>query len=148
MKPTNLLPAVIVALSMAACSRPAPQSTPAGQSSPPAAAQSSAAPAAATSVAGEAPVDSSAAPIQPLAGDGASRPRFRDADLDHDGRLSRTEAQVLPYVSKHFDALDTDHDGYVSRAELRASHDRMQMARNGSQPRSPATQKQSDPEIH
>jgi len=57
------------------------------------------------------------------------RLRFADADTDHDGRLSRTEAQAAPYVARHFDAIDTDHDGYVTRAELRAARGRLQAVR-------------------
>jgi len=56
------------------------------------------------------------------------RLRFADADTDHDGRLSRTEAQAAPYVARHFDAIDADHDGYVTRAELRAARGRFQAA--------------------
>jgi len=54
--------------------------------------------------------------------------RFVDVDTDHDGRLSRSEAQAIPFVARRFDAIDTDRDGYVSRAELRAAHERIQAA--------------------
>jgi len=57
------------------------------------------------------------------------RMRFVDADTDHDGRLSRAEAQAMPFVAKHFDAIDTDRDGYITRAELRAARERFQAAR-------------------
>jgi hypothetical protein len=55
--------------------------------------------------------------------------RFVDVDADRDGRLSRSEAQAMPFVARRFDVIDTDRDGYVSRAELRAAHERMQAAR-------------------
>ena len=41
------------------------------------------------------------------------RQRFEQADSDHDGRLTRAEAQAMPFVAKHFDAIDTNHDGYM-----------------------------------
>jgi hypothetical protein len=55
--------------------------------------------------------------------------RFVDADTDHDGKLSRTEAQAMPAVAKHFDEIDADHDGYITHAELRAARERYQAAR-------------------
>jgi hypothetical protein len=64
----------------------------------------------------------------PVPGGEPRRLRFADADTDHDGRLSRTEARAAPYVARHFDAIDADHDGYVTRAELRAARGRFQAA--------------------
>jgi hypothetical protein len=55
--------------------------------------------------------------------------RFAEADTDHDGRLSRSEAQAMPFVSRHFDEIDANHDGYITRDELRAARDRMQAMR-------------------
>jgi len=49
------------------------------------------------------------------------RDRFVNADTDHDGRLSRSEAQALPWLAKHFDEVDSNHDGYISREEFRAA---------------------------
>lgn len=157
MKQSSLLPAAILALSIAACSRTAPQSATV-QSPLPVTAQSTAAPAAPASVderraqesgvVGAIAGDSTASPIQPAAGAGTSRPRFKDADSDHDGRLSRTEAQVLPNVASHFDAIDADHDGYVTRPELRAAHDRMQAARNARVAARPPTQQQPNQGMH
>ena len=63
---------------------------------------------------------------------GAEQPRhvrFVDADTNRDGRLSRSEAQAMPFVARRFDVIDTDRDGYVTRAELRAARDRIQAAR-------------------
>jgi Ca2+-binding EF-hand superfamily protein len=55
--------------------------------------------------------------------------RFEQADTDHDGRLTRSEAAAMPFVAKHFDEIDTNHDGYISRDELRAARERMQAIR-------------------
>ena len=48
---------------------------------------------------------------------------FGRADADHDGRLSRTEAERLPDLARNFDRVDSDRDGAVSLAELRAAVD-------------------------
>lgn len=43
---------------------------------------------------------------------------FMDADTNHDGQLSRAEAQQLSIpLGASFDDLDRDHDGYLSRFE-------------------------------
>lgn len=47
--------------------------------------------------------------------------RFAAADTNHDGLISRDEAQQgLPRIAQHFDDVDTDHDGQLSREELGA----------------------------
>lgn len=46
--------------------------------------------------------------------------RFAAANVTHDGRLTRDQAQALPQVARHFDAIDTAHKGYVTRADIRA----------------------------
>jgi Ca2+-binding EF-hand superfamily protein len=46
--------------------------------------------------------------------------RFKEADKDNDGTLTKDEAKALPRVSKNFDAIDTDKDGTVSMAEIAA----------------------------
>jgi len=97
-----------------------------------------------------APVFAQNAP--PPAGDPSSSPapqapgqraheRFIEADADHDGRLSRTEAKGMPFVARHFDLIDTNHDGYVSRDELRAARGKMQAMRQQR-----AGQRAADPE--
>jgi NADH dehydrogenase FAD-containing subunit len=49
------------------------------------------------------------------------RAAFNRADANHDGFLTREEAQKgMPRVAKNFDRIDTDKDGKVSRDELRA----------------------------
>ena len=60
---------------------------------------------------------------------GVARERFKEADTNHDGMLSRDEAQAMPFVAKHFDAFDTNHDGYITREEMRAVRERMRAAR-------------------
>lgn len=41
--------------------------------------------------------------------------RFQAADTDHDGRLTRTEAEAgMPRVAKHFDQIDTAHTGSIT----------------------------------
>jgi Ca2+-binding EF-hand superfamily protein len=45
--------------------------------------------------------------------------RFADADTNHDGRLSRDEAQAgTPRLTEHFDEIDSDHDGMLTTAEI------------------------------
>jgi hypothetical protein len=43
-------------------------------------------------------------------------------DTNHDGLLSRAEAQAHPHLSQHFDAIDVNRDGILSRDELMAWH--------------------------
>jgi Ca2+-binding EF-hand superfamily protein len=52
--------------------------------------------------------------------------RFRAADRNGDGLISRAEADAgLPRVAKHFDQLDTDHDGQLAPDEFRAAMQRL-----------------------
>jgi len=62
---------------------------------------------------------------------------FDVADANHDGKLSRQEAQSGPvaFIANHFDAIDTRHDGLVSKADVHAYIARMLMR---SQPEAPA----------
>jgi hypothetical protein len=46
---------------------------------------------------------------------------FTQADLAHDGRLTREEAKGgYALVAKHFDEIDVDHKGYVTADDIRA----------------------------
>ena len=48
--------------------------------------------------------------------------RFKSADADNDGRLTREEAQKgMPMVARHFDQIDANKDGLVTREELQAA---------------------------
>jgi hypothetical protein len=55
--------------------------------------------------------------------------RWKDADKDGDGLISRDESAAMPRMSEHFDRLDADTDGRVSREEMRQSRDRYQQQR-------------------
>jgi hypothetical protein len=46
--------------------------------------------------------------------------RFKNADADHDGFLTRQEAQRMPLVAHHFDEIDAKHTGKVSLDEITA----------------------------
>ncbi len=48
--------------------------------------------------------------------------RFKAADKDGDGKLTREEAEAgMPRVAKNFDKLDKDHKGYVTLDEIKAA---------------------------
>ena len=48
-----------------------------------------------------------------------AKERFAKADTDHDGMLTRAEAQKgMPFVAKHFDDIDTQTAGKVSIADI------------------------------
>jgi Ca2+-binding EF-hand superfamily protein len=47
--------------------------------------------------------------------------RFRQADKDGDGALSKAEAEAgMPRLAKDFDAIDANKDGKITQEELRA----------------------------
>ncbi len=47
--------------------------------------------------------------------------RFKRADTDGDGRISRAEAErAMPRLGRHFDRIDADKDGYVTMEEITA----------------------------
>ena len=43
---------------------------------------------------------------------------FAKADANKDGKLDKTEAQMMPAVAERFDQLDTNGDGFISREEF------------------------------
>jgi Ca2+-binding EF-hand superfamily protein len=57
--------------------------------------------------------------------------RFKSADKDGSGTLTRDEAKSMPRVAKNFDAIDADKDGTVSETEIhdfmKARHDKHHM---------------------
>ena len=64
-------------------------------------------------------------------------------DANHDGVISRDEAQSRPGLARHFDQIDTNGDGQIDRSELRAWRDQMKARReqrqqSGQQSASPA----------
>ncbi|HEY3521181.1 MAG TPA: hypothetical protein VGK80_09085 [Rhodanobacteraceae bacterium] len=59
-------------------------------------------------------------------------------DANHDGIITREEAQAHPGVAKHFDQIDANHDGKIDRSELRTAQDRMKQRRGQKQGRQAA----------
>lgn len=58
--------------------------------------------------------------------------RFKQADKDGDGKLSKDEAAAMPRLAKQFDQVDTNKDGFLSKDELqamRAKHGEHRQAR-------------------
>jgi hypothetical protein len=48
--------------------------------------------------------------------------RFKAADKDGDGKLTKDEAEAgMPRVAKHFDEIDKDHKGYVTLDQIKAA---------------------------
>jgi|GEM_PF-1666965 hypothetical protein len=54
-------------------------------------------------------------------------------DANHDGVITREEAQARPGFARHFDEIDTNHDGKIDRAEFRAWHQQMKSRREQKQ---------------
>lgn len=51
-------------------------------------------------------------------------------DANHDGVISREEAQSHPGLSRNFDKIDTNHDGQIDRQEFQAWRQQMQNRRS------------------
>ncbi len=73
-----------------------------------------------------APNSTSAAPAAP------ERQR-QPLDANHDGVITREEAQARPGFAKRFDEIDTNHDGKIDRAEFRAFREQMKSRREQKQ---------------
>lgn len=63
-----------------------------------------------------------------------ARMRYREADSDGNGSLSRSELSALrPRLAEHFDFIDSNHDGQVTEREIaEAMRKRMQQRRQQS----------------
>ncbi len=62
--------------------------------------------------------------------------RFAAANVTHDGRLTRDQAQAgMPTVARNFDSIDLDHRGYVTLSEIRGfvAQRRAERAESGQQ---------------
>ena len=58
---------------------------------------------------------------QPRGGGGGLAQRFATANVTHDGRLTREQAETgMPRVARNFDSIDIEHKGYVTLPEIRA----------------------------
>jgi Ca2+-binding EF-hand superfamily protein len=58
--------------------------------------------------------------------------RFNAADADHDGRLTRLEAEgKMPRVAKSFDAIDVQKRGYVTIDQIAAFATQQMKKRKG-----------------
>jgi len=58
------------------------------------------------------------------------RERFKQADQDNDGTLTREEAELrMPSLFKHFDEMDTDNDGVINVDEVLAAQAKMREQR-------------------
>lgn len=64
---------------------------------------------------------------------GRAAERFKSADSNGDGALSRSEAQArMPKLAERFEKIDADGNGQVTREELRArAHARRERRRGG-----------------
>lgn len=62
----------------------------------------------------------------------AFKARFEAADANHDGRLSKDEAQrKMPKVYAHFDEIDSAHQGSVSPRDIAQWMKTQRQARRG-----------------
>ncbi|MDW5441328.1 EF-hand domain-containing protein [Polaromonas sp. SM01] len=43
---------------------------------------------------------------------------FNRADTNHDGRLTRQEAERFPALEQRFEQIDSNHDSFISRDEF------------------------------
>lgn len=58
--------------------------------------------------------------------------RFKRADTDGNGALSRAEAEKgMPGLARHFDQIDANKDGQITREEIEAAHKAREDKRKG-----------------
>jgi hypothetical protein len=75
------------------------------------------------------PAPQSYASAYPQAGGGGLVQRFANANVTHDGRLTREQAEAgMPMVARNFDTIDIEHKGYVTLPEIRAFADERRAA--------------------
>jgi hypothetical protein len=68
-------------------------------------------------------------PTSSSAPGGGLAQRFAAANVTHDGRLTRQQAQAgMPRVAENFDAIDIDQKGFVTLPEIRTFITRQQAA--------------------
>lgn len=61
------------------------------------------------------------APMNPKEAKARFAEKFAAADADHDGKLTRAEAEAgMPEVAKNFDKIDTKKKGYVTQKQIGA----------------------------
>jgi hypothetical protein len=79
------------------------------------------------------PPSETAPPSHPL------RDRFAAANITHDGRLTREQAEAggLRMVAKNFDAIDINHHGYVTLEDVKAFAQSRRATRRGPPPAAP-----------
>jgi hypothetical protein len=66
---------------------------------------------------------------------GRLQERFAAADTNHDGHLSREEAQSgMPFVYKHFDEIDKQKSGTITMADIAAFASERRAAKKAQQP--------------
>lgn len=70
-----------------------------------------------------APAEEGGKPRDPAARAARLEERFKAADKDGDGKLTKDEAEAggLRRVAEHFDEIDKDHKGYVTLDEIKAA---------------------------
>jgi hypothetical protein len=68
-------------------------------------------------------------PSSSAAPGGGMAQRFEAANVTHDGRLTREQAQQgMPRIAENFDAIDVDQRGYVTLSEIRTFFQRQHAA--------------------
>jgi hypothetical protein len=59
--------------------------------------------------------------------------RFKKADTNGDGKLSKAEADAgMPRIAKNFDTIDANKDGFITPDEIRAAMEKRQAAKGES----------------
>jgi hypothetical protein len=74
--------------------------------------------------------------------------RFANADTDHDGQLTRAEAQNgMSRVYQHFDKIDTEKKGYLTLEQIQAFlQNKSQNGQTHKKPPAPAAPASAEPQ--